>query len=63
MLLASGNVITVNLDLVSAAMPGRFVGTANVTVIFLGSKSFEIDMKYDEFYDLWVGTPQMPTME
>lgn len=62
LLLVSGNIITVNLDLVSAAMPGRFGGTSDMTVIFLGSKAFEVDMKYSAFYDLWVGTPPLPTL-
>lgn len=61
LLLVSGNIITVNLDHVSAAMPGRFAGATDMTVIFLGSKAFEVDMKYTAFFDLWVGTPPQPT--
>ena len=61
LLLVSGSIITVNLDHVSAAMPGRFGGTSDMTVIFLGSKSFEVDMKYAAFFDLWIGTPPQPT--
>ncbi|MHC1760175.1 MAG: hypothetical protein AB9917_11800 [Negativicutes bacterium] len=60
LLLLSGNIVTVNLDHISAAMPGRFGGTSDMTVIFLGSKAFEIDMKYDAFFELWVGTPPLP---
>lgn len=62
LLLISGNVITVNLDHVSAAMPGRFSGTSDVTVIFLGSKAFEVDMKYSAFHDLWLGMPPQPSL-
>jgi len=62
LLLVTGSILTVNLDQVSAAMPGRFAGTADVTVIFLASKSFEVDMKYAAFYELWVGTPPQPTL-
>lgn len=62
LLLLSGNIVTVNLDHVSAAMPGRYGGSSDMTVIFLGSKAFEIDMKYSAFYDLWVGTPPLAAM-
>ena len=60
LLLISGNIVTVNLDQVSAAMPGRFGGTTDMTVVFLGSKAFEVDMKYNAFFELWVGTPSQP---